>query len=96
VLDHLLGGLALLGGVEEPVGVDALVPVLQNRVSEDVVDAAVTVLPDQRNLLLVHVLESTTHDGSTVGALEASLGGPAAEIGFHFDCSFLLRLVGLG
>jgi hypothetical protein len=88
VLNEDLGVLTGRRRVEEAVGVDALVTVLENRVAEDVVGRVVAVLPDERNSHLVLVLEGLRHDGPTIRALETSLGRPTAEIGFHLLSPF--------
>ena len=81
-------GLAI---VEEAVDVHAVVTVLQDSVAENVRCLVVLVLPNQRNPLAVTILERAGHDRPTVCALETILGGIAAEICFHFECSpFLL------
>jgi hypothetical protein len=90
VLDEGLAVLTLRRRVEEAVGVDALVPGLEDRVTQNVVGAVVAVLPDERNRHLVLVLEGLRHDGPTIRALETSLSRPTAEIGFHYAVSFLL------
>ena len=53
--------------------------------TENVLGGVVAVLPDQRNRDLVLILEGVRPNGTSVGALEISLGCPTAEVGFHFD-----------
>src|SRR5215216_680772 len=87
VLDQSLSVLAGFGAVEEAVGVNAVLPSFEHDVAEHVLRVVVPVLPDQRNLLAVHVLESLGRDGPTVGALEPSLRGVSTKVRcFHFGC----------
>ncbi len=90
VLDVLSCVLPLLGVVEEPVGVDAVLTVLQDRVTQHVLRVVVAVVVHERHLRLVLVRERSGRDGLAVGALDVCLGGVAAEISFHFDCSLLV------
>jgi hypothetical protein len=89
VLNEGLGLLAGLSLIEKAVGVNTFVSSFQNRVTQHVGRIVVTVLPDERNGHLVLVLERLRHDGSTISALETSLGCPTAEVSLccsHFDC----------
>ena len=54
--------------------------------TEHVLRAVVTVLPDERNRCLILMRESVRHDGSTVGANESSLGCVTTKVSSHFDC----------
>jgi hypothetical protein len=92
MLQELLGGLGLFALVEEPVGVDTFLTVLENGMTQNIVGIRVTVLPNQRDLRLVLMAEGPRHDGTTIRALEPRLGRPSAEICFHFDGSFLSLL----
>src|ERR1041384_1840391 len=88
VLDELLGLQTLGGLVEETVSPNTISNGLQNGVTEDIRNAVVTVLPDERDAHSVHVLEGFGSDDPPVLALETSLGGVAAKVmAFHFDCS---------
>jgi hypothetical protein len=88
MLEKLTSLLCLLRLVEEAIGVDAVISVLENGMTQNVLRILVSVLPHERHLHGVLMLESARHDGTAVGALEPRLGGVAAEICFHFDFSF--------
>src|SRR5690606_648411 len=80
--------LAGLGLVEESVTEHAKGAILQNGVTKHAHRISMLVLPDERNLLLVHVCDSTGLDGSTVSALLIIDASPAAKVGLlvsHFD-----------
>src|SRR5690606_30659252 len=87
MLDELLGLLPLLGVVEETVGVDASGPVLEERMSQNVTGSIVLMLPDERDLDLILMLEGPSLDGSTISTQEVMLGSVTAEVRSHFDCS---------
>src|SRR6201999_2452334 len=70
--------------VEEALGVHPVLAVRQRRVAQNVLRAVVLVLPHERNLLPVHVLEGLGRDDSPVRALETGLRCVPAEIGFHY------------
>jgi hypothetical protein len=88
VLDELPGGSGLVRLVEEPVAVDAVVPVLELEVAENVLGIVVLMLPHHRDLHPVLVLERLGGDGATVGALDAELRDVATEVGLRLHCHF--------
>ena len=86
VLNQSATVTAGLGVVEVAVRVHPIGTSLEKSVTKNIARLVVNVLPNERNLLAIHVLESLGHDRSSIGALEASLGCVTAEISFHFDC----------
>ena len=88
VLHRLLHHLAVGGVVEVAVGIHALIPLLQDGVSQNKAGIVVEVVVDKRDFLPVIVLKRTFHDGEAVRASEVSSGCPTAEITrmLHFDC----------
>ena len=85
MLYHELRGFTGLGGVEQSVGVHAVLSVFQNCVTQNVVNGIVLVVPNQRNLFPVTILESVFSDDTIVGAFQVAPGRPSAEIVLHFE-----------
>jgi hypothetical protein len=88
VLDHELGLLASFTRVEVSMTEYSECAVFENGMTEDGARVIVLMLPDERNLLLVHVRKGTRLDGSTVGALLVVDASPAAKVGHmvsHFE-----------
>ncbi len=85
VLNGRLGVLTVLRVIEETVSIDTVRTGLQQNVSKNIFRVGMPMLPNKRNLLAVHVLESGALDRSAVGAPEICLSGIPTEVGFHFD-----------
>jgi hypothetical protein len=83
VLHELLRVLGLGRLVEEPVGVNAFLALLENGMPQNVLRGAVPMLPDERDTLGVLVLEGVGLDNAPVGALQTVLSGPATEVRGH-------------
>lgn len=95
VLERVPHVLRLLGLVEAALGVDAIVALLESRVSEDHRGVRVVVLVDERDLSPVLLIESALADRETVRALQIVLGGVPTKVkGVHvllLSLGFLLR-----
>ena len=87
MLYQLLGGLAALRLVEEAIGIHAVLPVLQNGVTQDVGGVIVLVVPHDGNRHPVAVLESVAANRASVGADNVISGCPATKVilQFHFE-----------
>jgi hypothetical protein len=85
----------LSGIVEVAVTINTIVTVFENGMTKHVGWLAVTMLPNERNLLGILMLESIWHDGSPVHTHESSFCGIAAKVGLslfsHFECSSLIK-----
>jgi hypothetical protein len=53
---------------------------------ENIVGGTVTVTPNERDLLAVHVLECARLNSPAISAHDVRPSSPAAEIRLHFDC----------
>ena len=83
VLHELLGVLGARSVVESAVGVNTLIPILEQSVPENVVDGVVPMLPYKRHALAVILLERIMLDSAPVGAGQVVLSGPATEVELH-------------
>ena len=94
MLDQHLSRLAGVGLVECAVGVNAVLPVLQKGVAQDVARFVVLVVPNQGNRLPVAILECVMADGSSVRADKVVPGRPATKVilQVHFE-RFLLQML---
>ncbi len=96
VLNQKLSILTLLGSIEISVRVHTIIASLEDCVTENILRPVVAMLPDEGNGHTIHVLKRFGSNRPTVGALETSLSGIAAEISvIHVDCPSYLLLVTL-
>ena len=89
VREEILDVLGSIGLVQITVGVDTIITVLKKGVTENIVRLVVRVLPDERDLTTVVVLEGVVSNNTAIGALQVVLRGVATEVVVvcHFDYS---------
>ena len=66
MLEKLSSCMGLCGLIEITVRVNAIFTILKNRVTENVLHIGVTVLPDERDLHSVLMLECIGHDDQSI------------------------------
>ena len=83
VLHELLGVIRTRSVVERAVGVNTLIPILEQCMPENIVDGVVPMLPYKRHALAVILLERIMLDSAPIGAGQVVLSGPATEVKLH-------------
>ena len=76
---------SLRGAIEVSVSPDAIFFIGQQNVTQDIVRRVMSVLPHERHLNTILMLEGICKNGAAVGALQTILSGVTTKIWYHFE-----------